>query len=119
MITLNMYEENEDGSANCIINMDKQDVEHLINFAVVKLLEKGIKEGEDLTPTTRNVNDEDAIVISSLKRQLVNTYTPISNHIEDEETRFRIRQCCKDLLGYYMIPSEAESYIKQIESIHE
>ena len=119
MITLNMYEENEDGSANCVINMDKQDVEHLINFAVVKLLEKGIKEGEELTPTTHNVNDEDAIVISSLKRQLVNSYTPISQHTEDEEVRFRIRQCCKDLLRYYMIPSEAESYIKQIESIHE
>jgi len=119
MISLNMYEENEDGSANCIINMDKQDVEHLISFAVVNLLEKGIKEGEDLTPTAKDLNKEDAIVISSLKRQLVNTYTPISNHIEDEETRFRIRQCCKDLLGYYMIPSEAESYIKQIENIHE
>jgi hypothetical protein len=49
-IELTQYEENEDGSVNCHVDMDKEAAHHLINYALVNMLTKAVEEGKLYTP---------------------------------------------------------------------
>lgn len=49
-IELTQYEENEDGSVNCHVDMDKESTHHLINYALVNMLTKAVEEGKLYTP---------------------------------------------------------------------
>ena len=113
---INVETENEDGSANCTVNLTSLEASYLINFAIVKALEEKVAKGKEYTPKEY---DNAAIVISELKETLVSTYLFDLVHEEDVAHNLRVRQGCKDLLRHYMVWREAENYISQIESIHE
>ena len=51
-IELTQYQENEDGSVNCHVDMDKEATHHLINYALVNMLTKAVEEGKLYTPDT-------------------------------------------------------------------
>jgi hypothetical protein len=115
-ITVN--NENEDGSANCSVDLSYEEANHLINYAINDLLWKGLNQGEDLIVEE---DDEDPlpVVIKSLKETLVTTYMYKWEHDEDVIHNLRVRRGCKALLRHYMVPALAEKYIAQIEIIHE
>lgn len=114
-ITVN--NENEDGSADCSVDLSHEEANHLINYAINDLLWKGLQQGKELTVE----DDEDPLpdVIKSLKETLVSTYLYKWEHDEDVIHNLRVRRGCKALLRHYMIPALAEKYIAQIEIIHE
>ena len=179
-IELTQYEENEDGSVNCHVDMDKEATHHLINYALVNMLTKAVEEGKLYTPDAyvakveaeeEDVNyfydedeeveyyyveDEDAwyyydeaeddwfvvedeeeeyedgevwvaleaeqldsIFVKELKRCLTNSYQNNLFFQEDIDSNIHVRNACKTLLGYYMIPSEADDYLNEIAAIYE
>ena len=123
---INVDNENEDGSANCWVDLSNDEANKLINYAIVNLLEKGIREGKDLSVEKEEDEDdgddgyaERFIVIKHLKDCLVTTYLSKFYHDEDIVHNLKVRRGCKALLRHYMIPALAEKYIAQIERIHE
>jgi hypothetical protein len=135
-IELTQYEENEDGSVNCHVDMDKQAAHHLINYALVNMLTTAAKEGKLYTPELPEVVEEieeednttwvaleteqiDSILVAELKRCLINTYNNNLFHKEDIDNNIRVRTACKELLSYYMIPSEADAYLNEIAATYE
>jgi len=56
-IELSQYRENEDGSADFHVDMDKESTHSLINFALVTLLAKAVKEGTLYTPDAEEEED--------------------------------------------------------------
>jgi len=56
-IELSQYRENEDGSADFHVDMDKESTHSLINFALVTLLAKAAKEGTLYTPDAEEEED--------------------------------------------------------------
>ena len=50
-IELEMYKENEDGSAEFNINLDQQAIEFLIRKAILDCIKEGIEMGKIATPT--------------------------------------------------------------------
>lgn len=112
--------ENEDGSANCWVDLSNDESNKLINYAIVNLLEKGIREGKELSVEKEEEDNEDRfIVIKHLKDCLVSSYLSKFYHDEDIVHNLKVRRGCKALLRHYMIPALAEKYIAQIERIHE
>ena len=135
-IELTQYQENEDGSVNCHVDMDKQAAHHLINYALVNMLTTAAKEGKLYTPELPEAVEEieeednttwvelepeqiDSILVAELKRCLINTYHNTSTFQEDIDNNTCVRIACKELLSYYMIPSEADAYIDKVEAIYE
>jgi hypothetical protein len=125
---INVDTENEDGSANCSVDLSHDEATQLINYAIVNLLEKGIREGKDLSVEKEEDEDEDDgddgyaerfIVIRHLKDCLVSSYLSKFYHDEDIVHNLKVRRGCKALLRHYMIPALADKYIAQIERIHE
>ena len=57
-IELTQYQENEDGSVNCHVDMDKEATHHLINYALVNMLTKAVEEGKLYTPDTYAAKEE-------------------------------------------------------------
>jgi hypothetical protein len=57
-IELTQYEENEDGSVNCHVDMDKEATQHLINYALVNMLTKAVEEGKLYTPNAYVAKEE-------------------------------------------------------------
>ncbi len=57
-IELNQYRENEDGSADFHVDMDKESTHSLINFALVTLLAKAAKEGTLYTPDAEEEEED-------------------------------------------------------------
>jgi hypothetical protein len=114
--------ENEDGSANCWVDLSNDEANKLINYAIVNLLEKGIREGKDLSVEKEEEDEDDGdrfIVIKQLKDCLVSSYLSKFYHDEDIVHNLKVRRGCKALLRHYMIPALADKYIAQIERIHE
>ena len=54
-IEVTMVKENEDGSADCTLNLNPPALRYLLNFAFVSTLKAAISEGKRYTP-----KDEDA-----------------------------------------------------------
>jgi hypothetical protein len=50
-IELDMYKENEDGSANFSVNLDQEAIEFLIRKALLDCIKEGIEMGKTVTPT--------------------------------------------------------------------
>lgn len=181
-IELTQYQENEDGSANCHVDMDREATHSLINYSLIKMLSQASEEGRLYSPEFYGaeeaeeeadenyyydedeeveyyyveeedawyyydededdwfvVEDEeedeeeedgkvwlsleaeqmDAIIEDELKRCLINTYNNNLFHKEDIDSNIHVRNACKTLLGYYMIPSEADDYLNEIAAIYE
>jgi len=121
---INVDTENEDGSANCWVDLSNDEANKLINYAIVNLLEKGIREGKDLSVEKEEEDEDDGdaerfIVIKQLKDCLVSSYLSKFCHDEDIVHNLKVRRGCKALLRHYMIPALADKYIAQIERIHE
>jgi hypothetical protein len=171
-IELSQYQENEDGSADFHVDMDKESTHSLINFALVTLLVKAAEEGTLYTPDAEEeeedvnyfydededieyyyVEDEDAwyyydededdwfiveeeesddevwfslepeqmdaFFAKELKNCLEKTYTTNLTFLEDIDNNIRVRNACKTLLRYYMIPSEADDYLDKVAATYE
>jgi hypothetical protein len=126
-IDFQVVKENEDGSADCLLDMDKDAVQVLINFGFVTMLSKAIEEGKLYTPAYLDkekkdnklvsMNDDQIndIVVDSLKETFESQFNSIFVHKEDVVYQHKIKEACKLLLNHYMIPSEAEQYIDGIE----
>lgn len=126
-IDFQVVKENEDGSADCTLDMDKDAVQVLINFGFVTMLSKAIEEGKLYTPAYLDkekkdnklvsMNDDQIndIVVDSLKETFESQFNSIFVHKEDVVYQHKIKEACKLLLSHYMIPSEAEQYIDGIE----
>jgi hypothetical protein len=102
--------------------LSNDEANKLINYAIVNLLEKGIREGKDLSVEKEEEDNDDGdrfIVIKHLKDCLVSSYLSKFYHDEDIVHNLKVRRGCKALLRHYMIPALAEKYIAQIERIHE
>lgn len=117
MITIASFEENEDGSANCTMTMSDEDRTALLNYAILHMLTDAVQKGNDAKPDAA-LPDADSVVISSIKEQLVLTYLH-SADVYEEGYAANLRQACKTVLRHYMVPTDAEKYIEQLESIHE
>jgi len=50
-IELDMYKENEDGSADFHVNLDSKAIEFLIRKALLDCIKEGIEAGKKATPT--------------------------------------------------------------------
>jgi len=50
-IEIEMYKENEDGSADFNVNLDQEAIEFLIRKALVDCVKEGIENGKLATPT--------------------------------------------------------------------
>ena len=109
--------ENEDGSANCSVDLSHDEASYLINYAINDMLKKGIRDGKELS--VKKEDEEDAIVIKQLKESLICTYMMKLHHDEDIVHNLRVRRGCKALLRHYMVPALAEKYIAIIEYLHE
>jgi hypothetical protein len=126
-IDFKVVKENEDGSADCTIDMDKDAMQVLINFGFVTMLSKSIEEGKLYTPEYANkekkdnklvpMNDDQIndIVIDSLKDTFETQFKSLSSHKDDIIFQHQVKEACKVLLSYYMIPSEAAGYIEDVE----
>jgi hypothetical protein len=57
-IELTQYQENEDGSANCHVDMDREATHSLINFALVNMLYKAVEEGKLYSPEFYEAEEE-------------------------------------------------------------
>ena len=117
-MNITKFEENEDGSANCYVDLSCEESKYLINFAIVELLRKGVVAGKELSIEDDEELELD-VVVKTLKSTLVTTYLYKWEHDEDVRHNLRVRRGCKALLRHYMIPALAEKYIAQIECIHE
>jgi hypothetical protein len=117
-MNITKFEENEDGSANCYVDLSCEESKYLINFAIVELLRKGVVAGKELSIEDDEELELD-VVVKTLKSTLVTTYLYKWEHDEDVIHNLRVRRGCKALLRHYMIPALAEKYIAQIECIHE
>ena len=51
-IELDLYKENEDGSADFNVNLDQEAIEFLIRKAIFDCIKEGIEMGKKATPTT-------------------------------------------------------------------
>lgn len=51
-ISIELYKENEDGSANFNFNLDQEAIEFLIRKAIVDCIKEGIENSKEFTPTT-------------------------------------------------------------------
>lgn len=58
-IELTQYEENEDGSANCHVDMDREATHSLVNFALVTMLSKAVEEGKLYSPEFYEAEEEE------------------------------------------------------------
>lgn len=126
-IEFKVVKENEDGSADCTLDMDKDAVQVLINYGFVTMLSKSIEEGKLYTPAyldkekkdnklvPMNEDQVNDIVIDSLKDTFEMQFKSFSEHKDDIIFQHKVKEACKVLLGYYMIPSEAEQYIDSVE----
>ena len=126
-IDFQVVKENEDGSADCTIDMDKDAMQVLINFGFVTMLSKSIEEGKLYTPEYADkekkdnklvpMNDDQIndIVIDSLKDTFEMQFKSLSDHRDDIVFQHKVKEACKVLLSYYMIPSEAAGYIEDVE----
>ena len=126
-IDFKVVKENEDGSADCTLDMDKDAMQVLINFGFVTMLSKSIEEGKLYTPEYANkekkdnklvpMNDDQIndIVIDSLKDTFETQFKSLSSHKDDIVFQHQVKEACKVLLSYYMIPSEAAGYIEDVE----
>lgn len=126
-IDFQVVKENEDGSADCTLDMDKDAVQVLINYGFVTMLSKSIEEGKLYTPAyldkekkdnklvPMNEDQVNDIVIDSLKDTFEMQFKSFSEHKDDIIFQHKVKEACKVLLGYYMIPSEAEQYIDSVE----
>jgi hypothetical protein len=126
-IEFKVVKENEDGSADCTLDMDKDAVQVLINYGFVTMLSKSIEEGKLYTPAyldkekkdnklvPMNEDQVNDIVIDSLKDTFEMQFKSFSEHRDDIIFHHKVKEACKVLLGYYMIPSEAEQYIDSVE----
>ena len=126
-IDFQVVKENEDGSADCTLDMDKDAVQVLINFGFVTMLSKAIEEGKLYTPAYLDEEKKDTklvpmndcqindIVVESLKESFETQFHSCSTHKDDIVFQHKVKEACKVLLSYYMIPSEAEQYIDGIE----
>ena len=50
-IEIQMYKENEDGSADCSVNLDEEAKDFLIRKAILDCIKEGIEAGKKATPT--------------------------------------------------------------------
>lgn len=116
---LTVTSENEDGSANCSVDLSHEEANYLINYAIVNMLKKGLTVGKACTVTEDCEEEQHSSVINTLKETLVSTYLYKFIHDEDIVHNLRVRRGCKALLRHFMIPALAEKYIAQIEAIHE
>ena len=126
-IDFQVVKENEDGSADCTIDMDKDAMQVLINFGFVTMLSKSIEEGKLYTPEYADKEKKDNklvpmnedqindIVIDSLKDTFEMQFKSLSDHRDDIVFQHKVKEACKVLLSYYMIPSEAAGYIEDVE----
>jgi len=126
-IDFKVVKENEDGSADCILDMDKDAVQVLINYGFVTMLSKSIEEGKLYTPAYLDKEKKDNklvpmnedqindIVVDSLKDTFEMQFKSLSDHKDDIVFQHKVKEACKVLLGYYMVPSEAEQYIDSVE----
>jgi len=126
-IDFQVVKENEDGSADCTIDMDKDAMQVLINFGFVTMLSKSIEEGKLYTPEYADKEKKDNklvpmnedqindIVVDSLKETFETQFHSCSTHKDDIVFQHKVKEACKVLLSYYMIPSEAEQYIDSVE----
>jgi hypothetical protein len=189
-IELTQYEENEDGGANCHVDLDKEAARSLINYALINMLSKAAEEGKLYTPEFNEaeaeeeeedlnyfydeeedveyyyVEDEgiwycydededdwfvvddgeedeeedeeeyeededdetwvaldpdqlDLLFVRELKKCLTNSYQNNLFFQEDIDDNIHVRNACKTLLKYFMIPNEADDYIDKIATIYE
>jgi hypothetical protein len=51
-IELELYKENEDGSADFSVNLDQEAIEFLVRKAILDCIKEGIEAGKKATPTT-------------------------------------------------------------------
>jgi hypothetical protein len=58
------------------------------------------------------IND---IVVESLKETFETQFNSCSTHKNDIVFNHQVKEACKILLSYYMIPSEASAYIEDVE----
>ena len=126
-IDFQVVKENEDGSADCTLDMDKDAMQVLINFGFVTMLSKSIEEGKLYTPEYADKEKKDNklvpmnedqindIVIDSLKDTFETQFKSLSSHKDDIVFQHQVKEACKVLLSYYMIPSEAAGYIEDVE----
>jgi hypothetical protein len=49
-ITIECIKENEDGSADCTVNLDDEAKDFLIRYAIVACLTEAIEKGKSFTP---------------------------------------------------------------------
>lgn len=49
-LEVNVVKENEDGSADCEVNLDEEAKIYLVNFGLVEMLKRAIDEGKKYTP---------------------------------------------------------------------
>lgn len=126
-IDFQVVKENEDGSADCTLDMDKDAMQVLINFGFVTMLSKSIEEGKLYTPEYADKEKKDNklvpmnedqindIVVDSLKDTFEMQFKSLSDHRDDIVFQHKVKEACKVLLSYYMIPSEAAGYIEDVE----
>jgi len=126
-IDFQVVKENEDGSADCTLDMDKDAMQVLINFGFVTMLSKSIEEGKLYTPAYLDREKKDTklvpmndyqvndIVIDNLKETFEMQFKSFSSHKDDIVFQHQVKEACKVLLSYYMIPSEAAAYIEDVE----
>ena len=50
-IDLELYKENEDGSADFSVNLDDEAIEFLVRKAIIDCIKEGIEAGKAATPT--------------------------------------------------------------------
>ena len=130
-IDFQVVKENEDGSADCTLDMDKDAVQVLINFGFVTMLSKAVEEGKLYTPAYLDKEKKDTklvpmnddqindIVVGSLKDSFETQFQSLSDHKDDIVFQHKVKEACKVLLSYYMIPSDAEQSIEDIEEKYE
>lgn len=142
-IELTKYKENEDGGADFHVDMDQEATRFIINYGLINMLRDAVEKGKEYTPSMINEKEEeeeeaeeeeekdvvqyvaleceqiDAIMIKELQNCLVNTYKNSFLFSEDVDNNIHIRNACKTLLGFYMIPSEAKSFLNRIALTYE
>lgn len=57
-IELTQYQENEDGSANCHVDMDREATHSLINYSLIKMLSQASEEGRLYSPEFYDAEEE-------------------------------------------------------------
>lgn len=53
-----IVKEHEDGSATCNLDMEPDEVKHLLNWAFIELLKRGLEEGKKYTVTDEESNND-------------------------------------------------------------